>query len=234
MLPTASEGERKGDPFASPASLDLSLDKLDYIDFGCGTGRSTKFVGSILDGRCVGIDRSQQAVATSNAKGYEALHGDILDISSKNAATGGFCIDVMHDIPRLEFAKAMNNMVRSVRNFLFVQQPFFDRDTDSALDGYEINGSFAKGLVSKPMIGDYLDFASKNLDALNICGISIFAFGVAAQTPMNFGDLRGGHPDRDPVPRTLRVLIGRKDLSRFRAALKKMAYGESLFIWERP
>jgi SAM-dependent methyltransferase len=211
---------------------------LQYIDFGCGNGHSTQFVTSLVQGRGLGIDVSEQAVEACLARNLEAEVGDLLEFNLRSVATATFAIDIIPELPgRQAFERALVNMVRAARNFAFVQHSYFDADPSLALEGLQIEANHHKRVQYKPTVADYIAFARRHRDPLQISGLGIFAIGQAVPTPLT---LDTALPPPVPVgdeaaamPRSLRVILGRRDAGRFRAALEKGGSGKVVFIWER-
>ena len=209
---------------------------LQFIDFGCGNGRSSEFASSVVAGRGFGIDISDDAVDVCRAKGLSAERGDLLKFEQRSVAVATFAIDVVQELPgRTAFEQGLANMIRAARNFAMVQHSYFDADPRLALQGQQVEANFGKKVQYKPTAADYIAFAQRHLDALNLSGIGIFGVGRAEVGPMA---LDGSHQGVDEdegatVHRSLRVILGRKDVARFRAGLESASSGRALFVWER-
>ena len=65
---------------------------LQFIDFGCGNGRSSEFASSVVAGRGFGIDISDDAVDACRAKGLAAERGDLLKFEQRSVAVATFAI----------------------------------------------------------------------------------------------------------------------------------------------
>jgi len=209
---------------------------LEFVDFGCGNGRSLEFASSVVAGPGFGLDISDDAVAACRAKGFAAERGNLLDFEQRNVAAAAFAINVVQELPgRTAFERGLTNMIQAARNFVLVQHTYFDADPKLALAGRKIEANFHKKIQYKPMVADYISFVERYKDALRISGIGIFGSGQADVSPMALNStLFGVEADEEtPVYRSLRVIFGRKDAARFRAALEKTGAGTALFVWER-
>jgi trans-aconitate methyltransferase len=204
---------------------------MDFIDFGCGQGKSMGFANTVLSGKGYGIDLSKEAIATCSAKGFDARLGNILDFNEKNAATATFSIDVFPELSnRNELDVAFLRAVNACRNFSLIQHQYFDGDSELALKGQHIKANFGKNIRLKPTVADYIYLTRRYVEILNIVGLAIFANGAAEPSPIGMSE---EEEDAPSVPKSLRVVVGRKEVSRFRGALTKVATGKSLFIWEQ-
>ncbi|MCC7275262.1 MAG: methyltransferase domain-containing protein [Alphaproteobacteria bacterium] len=214
--------------------VSMSSMPLEVIDFGCGSGRSLAFAATLQPGRCMGVDRAEAAVETCRARGYEAEIADILDFSERNIATASFLIDVAPTLGgRDEFEAGLVNVIRAARNYAIIQHPCFDEDAQLIREGWYIEASFAKSLRFKPTTADYALFVQRNWSGLSLSGLAVFGFGKADAVPL--GQAAGEHPmgGGPDVHRSLRVIIGRKDKTRFEAAVKRAATGRLLYLWDR-
>lgn len=209
---------------------------LRFIDFGCGNGRSSEFASSIAAGQGFGIDISDDAVDACRAKGLAAERGDLLEFEQRSVAVSTFAINVVQELPgRAAFERGLANMIRAARNFAMVQHSFFDADPQLALCGQQIEANFEKKIQYKPTAADYIAFAQRHQDALNLSGLGVFGTGRAevAAMALDASAFRGEGDERPAVHRSLRVVFGRKDVSRFRAALESTSTGSALFVWEK-
>lgn len=209
---------------------------LRFIDFGCGTGRSSEFASSIVAGRGFGIDISGDAVDACRAKGLAAERGDLLEFEQRSVAVSTFAINVVQELPgRAAFERGLANMIRAARNFALVQHSFFDADPQLALRGQQIEANFDKKVQYKPTAADYVAFSQRHQDALNLSGVALFGTGRAEVAAMALDAAAfGAEGDEKPVVhRSLRVVFGRKDVARFRAALEATSTGSAVFVWER-
>lgn len=210
---------------------------LQFIDFGCGSGQSIEFASSLVGANGIGIDPSDDAVKTCHAKGLPAERGNLLDFDRRNAAYATLAVDVIPELQnRADFEQALTNMIRAARNFALVQHAYFDADSDLALRGFHIAANFGRKIRFKPTAADYIAFAKRNGGALNLSGIGIFGSGSAKVGAMTLNDQEMDAMDGEDGPavfRSLRVIFGRKDVSRFRRALEMAGSRNALFVWER-
>lgn len=209
---------------------------LQFIDFGCGTGRSSEFASSVVGGQGFGIDVSDDAVDACRAKGIAAERGDLLKFEQRSVAVATFAIDVLQELPgRAAFEQGLANMVQAARNFAVAQHSYFDADARLALCGRRVEANFGKRVQYKPTSADYIAFMQRHQDALNLSGIGIFGTGRAEVGAMTLGPVGNMMEDaeEEAVHRSLRVVFGRKDVARFRAALESATSGTALFVWEK-
>jgi len=222
----------RGRPLVEPKIPDI-----DFIDFGCGDGGSVSFASSVVRGQGIAIDISEDAVLACSAKGILATQGDILAFDKKNVSLATFAIDVLPEMPgRVAFERALANVVAAARNFAVLQHSYFDADVELAARGYRVDGNFGKKVLYKPTIADYLNFAERHHEALSISGVGILASGsapVSPRTAVHQPEADAGTKTAPEVRRWLRVIIGRKETSRFRDAIKRAGSGDMLFMWER-
>jgi SAM-dependent methyltransferase len=216
----------------------MSSVNLHFIDFGCGNGRSSEFASSIVAGQGFGIDISDDAVDACRAKGLAAERGDLLEFEQRSVAVATFAINVVQELPgRAAFEQGLVNMIRAARNFAMVQHPFFDADPRLALGGQQIEANFDKKIQYKLTAADYIAFAQRHQEALSLSGMGIFGTGRAevGEVALEAAAFRTEGEERAAaaVPRSLRVVFGRKDVGRFRAALESTSTGNAFFVWER-
>lgn len=210
---------------------------LKFIDFGCGSGRSSEFASSVVAGQGFGIDISDDAIDACRARGFAAERGGLLRFEQRSVAVATFAINVVQELPgRAAFEHGLANMVRAARNFVVVQHPYFDDDSRLALCSQQVEGNFDKKIQYKPTAADYVAFVQRYQDALNLSGIAIFGTGRAEVGAMalDAAAFRMEYEEqRATVHRSMRVVFGRKDVGRFRAALESTSSGDALFIWEK-
>lgn len=211
--------------------------QLQFIDFGCGIGGSFSFAASVQPGEGLGVDASSEVVEICKAKGIPAEVGNLLDFDGRNLAVATFALDVLPELQgRSAFEKALTNLVRAARNYSVVQHSYFDADGELATRGAALLANDHKKIQYKPNIADYLNFARRNISALNLVGLGIFGLGSVAAEPINLERPAVGDERSEALAttfRSLRVIFGRRDVGRFRSALQKAAAGKSLFIWEK-
>lgn len=214
-----------------------SQNEVEFIDFGCGAGKSLTFVRGLTGGEGFGIDISEQAVAECWQAGLPAEVGDLLSYTGRNAAAVVTAIDLLPEIgERADFEQAISRMILAARNYVLIQHHFFDADSAMALEGKYAPAHFGKRLRFKPTMADYITLLSRLALSHSVCGVAMFGVGEAKLAPLGIEQAPAGGVDVPPSPgayRNLRVVIGRKEVSRFRAALRRARAGQTLFLWER-
>jgi len=218
-----------------------SISSVDFIDFGCGAGTSLTYVRKAAGGSGFGVDISEQLVSECLAAGIPAEVGNLLFYSGKNTATVTSAINLLPEIGnRNEFEQAVSRLTLAARNYVIIQHDYFDADSALALAGLYAPANFNKKILYKPVIADYLTFVGRFAASHSISGVAIFGIAEARLAPVLPGGSRPpmGAPVEAPAGiaayRTIRVVIGRKEVSRFRAGLSKTRSGQELFLWERP
>lgn len=211
---------------------------LQFIDFGCGTGGSIEFVRGLLGGNGLGIDISEQAVAQCRQAGLQAEAGDLLHYEGRSVAVAITAFDLLPEIgDRADFEQAVARMILAARNFVLIQHHFFDADSALALNGQHVPGHFAKRVRFKPTMADYTTLLFRLAAAHSICGFAFFGVGDARLAPLGTeGGMAEANPPIPAMPemhRSLRVVIGRKDIDRFREAVRRCRTGRELFRWEQ-
>lgn len=218
-------------PWVPPQSL-------DFLDFGCGSGKSLAFAQNLIGGEGLGIDVSEQAVAECWEAGFPAQLGDLLSYTGRNVAAAVTAVDLLPEIgDRADFDQAVSRLILAARNYVLIQQNFFDADGALALKGLYAPSHFGKRIRFKPTVADYITLLSRLASSHAVSGVAIFGVGEARLAPLGL-DLAAQEPGEVPsIPgayRNLRVVIGRKEVARFRGALRRTRAGEMLFLWERP
>lgn len=134
----------KSDSASSNAARLLSVlteNNFDFIDFGCGIGGSMSLAKQIFDGeRGLGLDVSETKINDAKAKGYEAECIDILGLPLMPKHCR-FVI-MSHFLEHLNSLKDAQIMIRNAialaRDFVYIQQPYFDADGLLLKDGYKL------------------------------------------------------------------------------------------------
>lgn len=233
--PTVEGNQMLQDPAASPAPLFAGSDPL-FIDFGCGTGNSIRFAEGIMGGPGVGLDISADRVAQAGERGYEVAVGDVLTFAGHSVATASFAIDLFPEFEtRRGWESALVTMLRAARDFVFIQHLCFDSAEALLARGQTSAAHAAKSVQLRPRAVDYLHFVQQHRAGLNIVGFAAFGIGEATGTPSAFEGITGTLLDSAaPAYRSVRVIIARKQVSRFRAALQRAGSGQLLLYWEQP
>lgn len=215
----------------------VTRDGCDFIEFGCGAGKSLPFIQTLAGGQGFGLDISEDAVSACRNAGHDAQLGNLLSYQEKNAATGTFAIDLLPEIgDRLDFELAVSRLILAARNYTFIQHNSFDADGLLVQSGLQASANFGKRIRFKPGIADYVSLISRIATSHSVSGLAIFGFGEPRLAPLHIGAEHASDFDAVQVPagvyRTLRVVIGRKDPARFRSALRKTRMGRQLYFWE--
>ena len=227
------------DAFPAGTSVEhagLALAAASFLDVGCGAGNSMRFAQAMMKAPGVGLDRSAEAVAACQAKGYQAIVADVLELEERSCVPAVFAIDTLPEVGgRRDFERAWVNVVRAARDFAVIQHQAFDYDDLLAAQGLLLPTSFAKPVQFKPRIADYIQLVATLGRSLNIVGLAIFGFGTASPVPTGLAGLDVSHLPLPALPRlhrSIRVVVARKDVSRFRNALQRAATGDALVMWE--
>ncbi|MES2711635.1 MAG: class I SAM-dependent methyltransferase [Pseudomonadota bacterium] len=230
----------KGDQMAAHTAADSApnfagSDPL-FIDFGCGTGNSIRFAEGIMGGAGVGLDISADRVAQAAERGYEVAVGDLLAFTGRSVATASFAIDLFPEFEtRRAWETALVTMLRAARDFVFIQHLCFDSAEALLARGQTSAAHAAKSVALRPRAVDYLHFVQQHRAGLNIVGFAAFGIGEANGTPSAFEGITGSLLDSAmPAFRSARIIIARKQVSRFRAALQRAGSGQLLLYWEQP
>ena len=215
---------------------------LDFLDFGCGGGKSFAFARKLIGGEGLGIDISEEAVASCWEAGYPAERGDVLNYTGRNVATAVTAIDLLPELgDRGDFEAAVSRIILAARNYILIQHDYFDADSSLARQGLYAPSHFGKRVRFKPTLGDYITLLGRLAASHAISGFALYGVGEARVEPLPLAAaLLEGGTQADPLQspsrsyRNLRVVIGRKEVGRFRAAVRRCQVGEGLFVWERP
>ena len=236
MTSTTLEGDQVvGDTGANSVPLFAGSDPL-FIDFGCGTGNSMRFAEGIMGGPGVGLDVSADRVAAAAERGYEVAVGDALTFCGRSVATASFAIDLFPEFEtRRAWETALVTMLRAARDFVFIQHLCFDSAEALLARGQTSAAHAAKSVLLRPRAIDYVHFIQQHRAGLNIVGFAAFGIGEATGAPSTFEGITGSLLDSAaPAFRSVRVIIARKQVSRFRAALQRAGSGQLLLYWEQP
>lgn len=204
----------------------------EFVDFGSGRGGSYNFAASCAPGLGLAVDKSEEVVAHCLEQGIKAEQHDVVNYDQRNVAPAAFAINLMQELPgQPAFRQALVNIVRAATQYIVIQHPYYDRDASLALKGLQVSDHFDKKTLFKPTIADYMNFLNTYREPLSLVGIAIYTSGQATATPMPFAQPDEGAKDA-LVPKTLRVILGRKNVSRFRRALFRAESGKQILLWE--
>jgi hypothetical protein len=204
----------------------------EFVDFGSGRGSSFNFAASCAPGPGLAVDRSSEAVSQCLELGIKAERNDVLEFNKRNLASAAFAINLMQELPgQAAFRQSLINIVRAATQYIVIQHPYYDRDAALALKGLQVADHFDKKTLFKPTIADYMNFVLAYRESLSLVGIAIYTSGQVEPTPTPFA--QSGDAVKDTrIPKTLRVILGRKNVSRFRRALFRAETGKQILLWE--
>jgi hypothetical protein len=195
------------------------------------------FVAAALIAGCAGlvINNSASSIGEAQKRGFAVEQGDALHYQQRNVATGVFAINLVQELAGAgEFAQALINLTRAARDYVVVQHPYFDEDSELALRGLQIATNFDKRVKFRPNIADYLNFVAVHREGLRISGVAIYTSSKVTATALDLAPAPSSNPPKPIVmPKTLRVVIGRKNRERFRRILDKAQLGDEVFLWEQ-
>lgn len=213
----------------------MSEELAGFLFFGSGAGASFEAAAALSNSTGILIDKSEANLAEVRRKGFAAEQGDVLGFERRNVAGGAFVFDVIQELGgRTEMNQALINAARAARDYIVIQHPYFDGDNDLALRGMHVPGRFGKRIKYRPMVADYIKFMEAHFESLQISGAAIFTSGHVSSEPLGLpGLLQGAEAEAVAVPKTLRVVIGRKSIKRFHSILDRARTGRQLFLWER-
>lgn len=224
----------------SPAVTETAKprENFGFVDVGCGAGKSFAFGTSLALGAGLGIDISQEAVADCHKAGLAADVKDILTLSDRNIAPVSLAIDLLPEVgDRMAFETALVNTIRLARNYSVIQHNYFDNDTALALHGQFVPSNASKKIKYKPSVADYILFLDRHAASLSICGMAIFAIGEArvADLASVESQVAGDESDATQLatPKTLRVIVGRKEVQRFLLGVRAAGGGELVYRWQQ-
>lgn len=207
-----------------------------FIDFGCGAGKSMEFLRRVTGGQGLGIDLSEAAVAACRQSGFPAEIGDVLSYTGRNTAVAITAVDLLPEVgDRADFEQAVSRMILAARNYVFLQHNFYDADSALALNGLHVAAHFDRRLRFKPGMADYATLLARLANSHSISGFAFFGVGEPRLIPLGLEDAAPERPAAalPATYRSLRVIIGRKEVDRFQAALRRGRAGQQLFLWQR-
>jgi SAM-dependent methyltransferase len=109
----------------------MDLSKYDFVDFGCCAGRSIRLMERLFGGRGIGFDIDPEKVAKARAAGFEAEEMDLTRLDPSKTGTIRFAV-MSHFLEHLPTFKKARQCIQSAcqvsRDFVLIQQPYFDAD----------------------------------------------------------------------------------------------------------
>lgn len=109
----------------------LDLSRYDFVDFGCSKGGSLEFGTRLFGGRGVGLDIDEAKVRKAIANGHDALHLDVSSLDPATVGQTGFVLmsHFLEHLPKFAIAtKCIASACKISRDFVLIQQPYFDAD----------------------------------------------------------------------------------------------------------
>ena len=103
----------------------------DFVDFGCSSGGSIKYAMKTFGAtHGVGIDISPEKVAKTRQQGFDAELGDVTKLGQvKNQVDFTIMSHFLEHLPSVIMAsKCIKSGIDVAREFVFIQQPYFDAD----------------------------------------------------------------------------------------------------------
>jgi hypothetical protein len=206
-------------------------DTYQFVDFGAGQGRSFEIGANCVGGVGLAIDKSKEAVDHCRQLGYAAEVHDVLTFTEKNVAQASVAVNLMQELSsQQEVRTALVNMVRTATNFIVIQHPFYDQDGSLAAKGLLIEEHFDKKTLYKPTLADYVAFMADYGQSLSLVGMAAYLSGEIVAKPSGFPPSADLQPES--ASKTMRVVIGRKNLARFRRAQSRAEMGKLFYVVE--
>lgn len=108
----------------------IGAGSIDYIDFGCSKGGSIAFAKKRFSGhQGLGIDIDQSKVEKTREAGYRAIQYNINDIPDEKLVRFVVMSHFLEHVPSHLDVKAFIRKARTIsKEFVYVQQPYFDAD----------------------------------------------------------------------------------------------------------
>ena len=109
----------------------IKKNNIDFLDFGCSKGGSLEFAKKYLGGlKGLGIDIDDAKIKETKLHGHDAINYDIKNIPNKKMVR--FCIlsHFLEHVPNLSDVSSFVNKACSIsKDFVYIQQPYFDADS---------------------------------------------------------------------------------------------------------
>jgi len=107
----------------------LQKGDFDFLDLGCGTGASGRFVKKAFSAkRGLGIDKSMDRVLEAGKNGFDAIFGDVCNLSFPDSCVS--FTSMMDFVEHLscgkKAVKVLKRAAKASRDFLFVRHPNFE------------------------------------------------------------------------------------------------------------
>jgi hypothetical protein len=113
---------------------------IDYIDFGCSKGGSLEFAKKQFSGhQGMGIDIDQSKIEKTRAAGYAAVNYNINDIPDEKLVRFVVMSHFLEHVPsHLEVKAFIRKACTISKEFVYIQQPYFDADTYLFTKGFKL------------------------------------------------------------------------------------------------
>lgn len=109
----------------------MDLSQYDFVDFGCSAGGSIRLMERRFGGRGIGFDIDPAKVEKTRAAGYDAEVMDLMQLDPRGIGTTRFAV-MYHFLEHLPTLKMARQCILSAclvaREFVLIQQPYFDAD----------------------------------------------------------------------------------------------------------
>jgi SAM-dependent methyltransferase len=119
-------------PLQSRVEEKLGSGQYDFIEFGCGDGRSMSFAMEHFDAkRGLGIDLSPHKIALARAAGCDVEHGDVTKLHGVPNAVR--FVQMKHFLEHLDGRETARRCIESAcvvaKEFVYIKGPWFDADS---------------------------------------------------------------------------------------------------------
>lgn len=138
-------------PLSAVTKIDIenliTTKQIDHIDFGCSKGGSLNFAKKRLGGQIgLGIDVDLAKVIATHEAGFEAIQYDIDQLPNRKLVRFVVMSHFLEHLPTLGVAKEMIRKACQIsKEFVYIQQPFFDADGYLLEKGFKLFWSDWRG-----------------------------------------------------------------------------------------
>jgi hypothetical protein len=125
---------------ADSDTVRIPLAGYDFVDFGCGAGGSMEFAQRALGGRRgLGIDANPDKVGQSITRGYDAVTADITQCRFVGDVSFALMSHFLEHLTSFDHARqCIERAVACARDFVLVQQPYFDANGQLFERGFKL------------------------------------------------------------------------------------------------
>ena len=140
-----------------PPSESVDLSGYDFIDLGCGHGRSIRDCCTRFKvRRGIGVDLDPDKVESARNAGFDAICADATELSVENQVRFASMLDFLEHLPDLETVEAMLQFAsKAASEFLFISHPSFEGEDYLRDLGFRQYWWHWSGHPSHPRIADY-------------------------------------------------------------------------------